>query len=204
MEVLMEACVGNYIEAKRAYERGANRIELCDNLMEGGTTPSFGTISLAKENLDLTIHVIIRPRGGNYVFTEEEIRIMEEDIDICKRIGVDGIVIGALTEDGEIDETAIKRLVDRAGDMSITFHMAFDEIEDSKTALDKLVDLGVERVLTKGGQGKALDNQDALRKLVQYAGDRIIILAGGGVTKDNYMELVENTGVKEVHGTRIV
>lgn len=204
MEVLMEACVGNYIEAKRAYERGANRIELCDNLMEGGTTPSFGTISLAKENLDLTIHVIIRPRGGNYVFTEEEIRIMEEDIDICKRIGVDGIVIGALTEDGEIDETAIKRLVDRAGDMSITFHMAFDEIEDSKTALDKLVDLGVKRVLTKGGQGKALDNQDALRKLVQYAGDRIIILAGGGVTKDNYMELVENTGVKEVHGTRIV
>ena len=130
MEVLKEACVGSYIEAKKAYEKGADRIELCDNLTEGGTTPSFGTILLAKENIDLKIHVIIRPRGGKFVFTEEEIRIMEEDIEVCKKIGVDGIVIGVLTEDKNIDEVAVKRLIGKASDMSVTFHMTFDEIED--------------------------------------------------------------------------
>lgn len=204
MEILKEACVGNYVEAERAFEGGAHRIELCDNLMEGGTTPSFGTILLAKENLGLKVHVIIRPRGGSFVFTEDEVRIMEKDIDICRQLKVDGIVIGALTEDGKIDEAVLRRLVGKAGDLSITFHMAFDEVGDKKATLDKLVDLNINRILTKGGKGKALDNQESLKELVEYAGDRIVILAGGGVTKDNYMELVENTGVKEVHGTRIV
>jgi copper homeostasis protein len=204
MEILKEACVGNYMEAKKAFERGAHRIELCDNLMEGGTTPSFGTILLAKETLDLKVHVIIRPRGGSFVFTEEEVRIMEKDIDICRQLKVDGIVIGALTKDRKIDEVTLRKLVDRAGDLSITFHMAFDEIEDKKAALDKLVDLNIDRILTKGGKGRALDNQGALKELVDYAGDSIIILAGGGVTKDNYMDVVKNTGVKEVHGTKIV
>jgi copper homeostasis protein len=204
MNILKEACVGNYMEAKRAYELGADRLELCHNLKEGGTTPSYGTILLAKENLNLKINVIIRPRGGSFVSTEEEIQVMEKDIEICKNLKVDGVVIGALTEDNEIDEIAIKRLVKKAGDLSITFHMAFDEIDDKKKALDKLVELGIDRVLTKGGQGKALDNQESLKELVEYARKRIIILAGGGVTKDNYTELVRNTGVMEVHGTKIV
>lgn len=204
MNILKEACVGNYMEAKRAYELGADRLELCHNLKEGGTTPSYGTILLAKEDLNLKINVIIRPRGGSFVFTEEEIQVMEKDIEICKSLKVDGVVIGALTKDNKIDEIAIKRLVKKAGDLSITFHMAFDEIDDKKEALDKLVELGIDRVLTKGGQGKALDNQESLKELVEYAGKRIIILAGGGVTKDNYIELVKNTGVKEVHGTKIV
>lgn len=204
MDILKEACVGNYIEAKRAYELGAHRIELCDNLKEGGTTPSLGTIALARQTLDFKINVIIRPRGGNFVFSEEEIRIMEEDIEICRSLKVDGVVIGGLTEDNRIDERSIKRLVEKAGDLSITFHMAFDEIENKKLALDKLVELGIDRVLTKGGEGKAIDNREILRELVKYADDRIIIMPGGGVTRDNYIELVKDIGVREVHGTKIV
>ncbi|MCF6464014.1 copper homeostasis protein CutC [Clostridium sp. Cult1] len=204
MDILREACVGNFVEAKRAYELGAHRIELCDNLEEGGTTPSYGTVKLCKETLDIPINVIIRPRGGDFVYTEDEISIMEQDIEICKELKVDGIVIGALTKDNNIDIKTIKRLLKKAEDLSITFHMAFDEIEDKKTGLDRLIELGIDRVLTKGGQGKAIDNQSQLKELVDYAGDRIIILAGGGVTQCNYKELVRNTGVKEVHGRKIV
>ncbi|HBK68916.1 MAG TPA: copper homeostasis protein CutC [Firmicutes bacterium] len=204
MEILKEACVGNYIEAKNAYELGAHRIELCDNLKEGGTTPSYGSIILAKETLKLAINVMIRPRGDSFVFKEEEIRIMEKDVELCREAKVDGVVIGALTEDQRIDEEAVKRLVKKAGKLSVTFHMAFDEIEDKKGALNQLIDLGIDRVLTKGGQGAALDNQQTLKELVDYANNRIIILAGGGITKDNYRELVKNTGIKEIHGTKIV
>ena len=204
MNIIKEACVGNYMEAKRAYENGAHRIELCDNLKEGGTTPSYGTILLAVENLDLDIFPIIRPRGGDFVFTEEEIKIMEKDIHLCKTLGVDGVVIGALTEEGEIDEKAIKKLIQAAGDLSITFHMAFEEIRDKKAALDKLIALGIDRVLTRGGENSALDNMDALKELIDYADDRIIILPGGGVTKDNYLDLVKFKGIQEVHGRKIV
>lgn len=204
MYILKEACVGNYLEAKRACELGANRIELCDNLKEGGTTPSLGTIMMTKRALNIPIFVIIRPRGGNFVFDEDEIKIMEKDVEICKSLNVDGVVIGALTEDDKIDESTIKRLIDRAGDMKITFHMAFDSIEDKKSALDRLVELKIDRVLTKGGLQSAMDNLDTLKELVDYSNDRIAILAGGGVTKENYMDIVNKTGVKEVHGTKIV
>lgn len=203
MNILKEACVGNYIEAKRAYENGADRIELCDNLREGGTTPSYGTINMAVKNLSFKIFPIIRTRGGNFVFTEDEIQIMEKDIEVCKNLGVDGVVIGALTKDDEIDEETIKRLIAKAEGLEITFHMAFDEIKDKKAAIDKLVELGINRILTKGGEGSALNNMDTIKELIDYAKDRIIILPGGGVTKDNYMELVRYTGAKEVHGTRI-
>ncbi len=204
MDIIREACVGNYKEAKRAYELGADRIELCDNLMEGGTTPSYGTILQAKENLNFNISVIIRPRGGNFVYTEEEISIMEKDIELCKKIEVDGVVFGVLTEDNKIDEEKNKRLIEKAEGLDITFHMAFDEIENSEEAIDTIVRLGVSRILTKGGKDKAINNLDKLKELVECAGDDITILAGGGVTKDNYMEIVNKTGVKEVHGTKIV
>lgn len=196
MKVVKEACVGSYLEAMRAYELGADRVELCDNLVEGGTTPSLGTIKVAQKSIDIPIFPIIRPRGGDFVFSEEEITIMEHDIDICRSIGVKGIVIGALNPDNTIDEAAIKRLINKASAMDITFHMAFDNIEDKKTALDILVGLGIHRVLTKGGQGSAIHNIDILRELTQYA--------GGGITMDNYMDIAGRTGVKEVHGTKIV
>ena len=204
MDIIREACVGNYKEAKRAYELGADRIELCDNLMEGGTTPSYGTILQAKKNLNFNISVIIRPRGGNFVYTEEEISIMEKDIELCKKTEVDGVVFGVLTEDNKIDEEKNKRLIEKAEGLDITFHMAFDEIENSEEAIDTLVRLGVSRILTKGGKDKAINNLDKLKELVECAGDDITILAGGGVTKDNYMEIINKTGIKEVHGSKIV
>src|SRR5699024_520519 len=182
----------------------ADRIELCDNLMEGGTTPSYGTILQAKKKLNFNIFVIIRPRGGNFVYTEEEISIMEKDIELCKKVEVDGVVFGILTEDNKIDEEQNKRLIEKAEGLDITFHMAFDEIENSEEAIDTLVGLGVSRILTKGGKGKAINNLDKLKELVECAGDDITILAGGGVTKDNYMEIINKTGIKEVHGSKIV
>lgn len=204
MNIIKEACVGNYKEAKKAYELGAHRIELCDNLEEGGTTPSYGTILLAKEKLDLDIFVIVRPRGGNYFYTEDEILIMEKDIELCKKAKVDGVVFGVLTEDNKINEDINKRLIEKAEGLDITFHMAFDQVEDSKAAIDTLIELGVDRVLTKGGKVSALKNMEVLKELIEYAGEDIIILPGGGVTKDNYKELVKETEAKEVHGTRIV
>lgn len=204
MDIIKEACVGSYMEAKRAYEKGAHRIELCDNLAQGGTTPSYGTIMLAVENFDIDIFPIIRPRGGDFVYSEEEVKIMEKDIEVCKDLRVDGVVLGALTKDNELDLPTLKRLIKKAQGLSITFHMAFDRVRDRKEALDKLVELGVDRILTKGGQDSALKNMDKIKELVTYGGDRITILAGGGVTKDNYQKLVNYTKVKEVHGTRIV
>lgn len=204
MDILKEACVGSYIEAKKAEDLGADRIELCDNLNEGGTTPSLGTIKIAKETISVPIFPIIRPRGGNFIFSEEEIKIMERDIELCKSLNIDGVVIGALTSNNEIDEDAIIRLIEKAKGMNITFHMAFDLIENRKAAIDKLIQLGVNRILTKGGNKSAMNNLDILRETVEYAGNRINILAGGGITKDNYKYIVDKTCVKEVHGTKIV
>jgi len=204
MVIIKEACVGNYREAKKAYELGAQCIELCDNLKEGGTTPSYGTILMAKETLPFPINVMIRPRGGNFVYTEEEIGIMEKDIELCQEAQVNAFVFGALTPDRRIDERAVRRLMAKARGLKVTFHMAFDEIEDKKEALDRLIAFGIDRVLTKGGPGSALDNCQTLKELVEYAQGRIGIVAGGGITKDNYEEVVKKTGVKEVHGTRIV
>lgn len=206
MKVLKEACVENYDQAKKAVELGADRIELCDNMAVLGTTPSYGTIKLAKKNLDVSIFPIIRPRMGNFVYTEEELQIMERDIDICKKIGVDGVVFGVLTEENEIDEVAMKRLIERCGDLDVACHLAFDEVEDRKKALDTLIELGVIRVATKGRKERtpALSNYKTIKKLIEYSDGRIIIMPAVGVTKDNYKELVEKTGATEVHGTKIV
>lgn len=205
MKVIKEACVESYAEAKRAAELGADRVELCDNLAIGGTTPSYGTIKLAK-GLDLEVFPIIRPRGGGFVYTEEELQIMEADLDACREIGVDGVVFGVLTEDNQIDVPVMKRLMARCGNLQVAFHLAFEQTPDTKKALDILADLGVIRTLTNGSRDRssALNNQAAIRTLVEYSAGRVILLPAIGVTKDNYEELVKNTGVTEVHGTKIV
>lgn len=204
MTVKLEACVGNYREGKRAKELGADRIELCDNLSQGGTTPSYGTILQCVEDIDIDINVIIRPRGGNFVYSKEEFNIMKNDVRLCKEIGVDGLVFGFLKEDNTLDYEKTKELVNLSRPLSTTFHMAFDEIENKFDALDKLIELGVDRVLTKGGNHSAHKNRDVLKRLVEYAKDKIIILPGGGVTKENFMELREYTKAREFHGTNIV
>ncbi len=186
MTIKLEACVGNYKEGKRAEELGANRIELCDNLAQGGTTPSYGTILQCKKDINIDINVIIRPRGGNFVYSKEELNIMKNDIKLCKDIGITGVVFGFLKEDNTLDYETTKEFVELAKPLSVTFHMAFDEIENKFDALDKLIDLGVDRVLTKGGLDNAFKNKDTLKELVEHAKDKIIILPGGGVTKDNF------------------
>lgn len=200
---IFEACVGNYNEAVLAAEKGADRIELCDNLMEDGTTPSYGTIKKTVEKLEIPVMVIIRPRGGNFTYTEEELEIMKYDIQMCKDLGAYGVVIGAI-KDSKIDIKTIKELVDLAKPMSITFHMAFDEIEDKKSAIDELVELGIDRILTKGGSSDAITGKDTLKQLVKYANERICIMPGKGVNIENREYLLEYTGTREIHGSKIV
>lgn len=198
-----EACVGNYSEAVRAEALGASRIELCDNLLEDGTTPSFGTIKKSVENLNIPVMVIIRPRGGNFEYSQDEADIMLQDIKICKDLGAYGVVIGAL-KGNTIDVDLTSKMVEAAKPMKVTFHMAFDSIDDKKSAIDELVKLGVDRILTKGGCENALAGKDTLKELIDYAKDRIIIMPGKGVNKDNREYILEYTGAKEIHGTKVV
>ncbi len=203
-KLIFEACVGSYSSAKEAEIHGASRIELCDNLKEGGTTPSYGTIKIAKKNLKIPVFVIIRPRGGDFIYSQEEIEIMKEDIIQCKSLGVDGVVLGILDEGYNVNVDKLASLIELAKGMKITFHMAFDEILDKKKAIDTLVTLGVHRILTKGSNGGAIEGKEILKELIEYSKGKIIILPGGGVTKENYHILREYLGVEEFHGTKIV
>lgn len=200
---ILEACVGSFKEAVIAEKKGAHRIELCDNLLEGGTTPSYGTIKKTVETLNIPVMVIIRPRGGDFVYSEEEVDIMKSDIEICKELGAKGVVIGAL--DGkEIDKNVLAELINAAKPMDITFHMAFDLIEDKYKAIDILESYGVNRILTTGGYENALEGKESLRNLIEYSKDKIIVMPGKGITKENREEIVNYTKAKEVHGTKIV
>ena len=202
--MLLEVCVGNYSEAVAAFKNGGNRIELCDNLQEGGTTPSYVTIKKAIENIIIPVNVIIRPRGGDFNYSDEEFEIMKEDIEICKKLKVNGIVFGILNKDNTVDIHRNKILKECAGDLQTTFHMAFDEIEDKKAAIDILADLGIDRILTRGGEIGAPNNVETLKELIEYAGDRIIVMPGGGINSNNREEIEKLTGAKELHGTKIV
>ena len=188
MGILLEACVGCYKEAKKAELQGADRIELCDNLGEGGTTPSYGTIYLATQNINIPIAVIIRPRGGDFVYSNDEFEIMKKDIVICKELGIE----------------RTKELIDLVSGLKVTFHMAFDEIDDKFEALNQLISMNVDRVLTKGCKTCALDGKNTLKNLVEKSDNRITILVGGGVTYKNYKELSNYIGCNEMHGSKIV
>ncbi|MGG7176820.1 copper homeostasis protein CutC [Clostridium paraputrificum] len=200
---IFEVCVGSYKDAIIAAEKGASRIELCDNLKEDGTTPSAGTIKMAVEKLNIPVMVIIRPRGGEFTFSKDEVEIMKEDIELCKDFGAYGVVIGAI-KDGRVDREVTRELVELAKPMSVTFHMAFDEIEDKKVAIDELVELGVDRILTKGGASNAMEGKDNLKELVEYSNGRISIMPGKGVNTENREFLLEYTGASEIHGTKVV
>lgn len=204
MGILLEACVGCYKEAKKAELQGADRIELCDNLGEGGTTQSYGTIYLATQNINIPIAVIIRPRGGDFVYSNDEFEIMKKDIVICKELGVETVVFGILNKENKIDIERTKELIDLASGLKVTFHMAFDEIDDKFEALNQLISMNVDRVLTKGCKTCALDGKNTLKNLVEKSDNRITILVGGGVTYKNYKELSNYIGCNEMHGSKIV
>lgn len=195
----VENCANSAISALRAQEAGAWRVELCAGMPEGGTTPSYGEIKLARKLLHIKLHVIIRPRGGDFLYSQEEAEIMLEDIRLCRELGVDGVVIGALTAEGDIDVPLMRRLIVEAGEMSVTCHRAFDVCRDKVQGLEQLIELGCHRVLTSGGAATALEGVDELAKLVVQAAERIIIMPGCGVNATNIEELARRTKAREFH-----
>lgn len=202
--MIREACVENYDQALAAHKKGVERIELCDYLACGGTTPSFGVIRKSIENIDTPIMVIIRPRGGDFVYSQDEVEIMLDDIRVCKELGAHGVVIGALTKDNLVDTEATSKMLEAAHPMQVTYHKAFDEIEDQASALETLIELGCHRILTSGGKETAMEGAERLKQLTEQAGDRIIILTAGKVTKENLPELMKLIPAKEFHGKLIV
>lgn len=196
--ITIEVCVDSVESAIGAEQGGANRVELCDNLMEGGTTPSAGMIELARKHLTLGLQVIIRPRGGDFCYTEIEFEIMKRDIETAKQLGADGIVIGILTPEGRVDIGRTRTLIELARPLNVTFHRAFDMTTDPNQALEDLIELGVDHILTSGQAYSVLEGLDLITELVQQAGERVIIMPGGG-TERNVQKVVSETGVKEIH-----
>lgn len=178
---------------------GADRIELCDNLAEGGTTPSAGMIEECVARLRIPVFVIIRPRGGDFLFTSSEVTVMLRDIAHAKRLGVAGIVTGALDRDGSVSRSVMRELLVAAAPLPVTFHRAFDVVQDPRRALETLIELGVTRVLTAGQAGTALDGATAIAATVEQASGRIIVVAGGGISEENAVEIIRISGVTEIH-----
>ncbi|HVZ95482.1 MAG TPA: copper homeostasis protein CutC [Chitinophagaceae bacterium] len=190
--------IDSCITAQRA---GANRIELCDNYYEGGTTPSYAFIEAARKNLSIELYVMIRPRGGDFLYSADEFDIMKRNIEVCKKLGCDGVVMGLLHADGSIDKKRTAPLVEYAYPLGVTFHRAFDRTNDPFQALEDVIDMGCERILTSGLQPKATDGAALIKQLVQQADDRIIIMPGSGVTSQNILQLAEATGATEFHSS---
>jgi len=197
--MLIEACVDTVQSAINAQLGGADRVELCDNLADAGTTPSHGTIVSALEALDIPVFPIIRVRGGGFVYDAAELEVMRRDVIHARELGCDGVVIGALTDQGEIDQNAVMTLREAAGDLAVTFHRAFDVCVDPVQALETLIDLGVQRILTSGQRETAWEGRELIADIRRQAEGRIIIMAGGGVDESNAADLVRATGVSELH-----
>lgn len=195
--LIIEVCVDSVESAIAAQQGGADRVELCDNLLEGGTTPSAGMIELARRHLTIGLHVIIRPRGGDFCYSEIEFEIMQRDIALAKQLGANGVVIGILLPGGSIDVARTRTLIELARPLNVTFHRAFDMTSDPYQALDDLIELGVERVLTSGQERSVLEGLDLIADLVRVAGDRIIMPGGG--TERNITKVVAQSNVREVH-----
>lgn len=197
--ILIEACVESVDESLAAEEGGADRLELCANMDVGGTTPSAELYSAVRATVALPIAMMVRPRGGSFVYSREELASMCDDVARARELAADAIVLGVLDRTGAVDAKHTRELVARAGETPVTFHKAFDEIDDQLRALDVLIDCGVARLLTSGGQAAAIDGADRLARLVERAAGRITIMAGGKVRAPNVRELVARTGVQEVH-----
>jgi len=197
----LEICTGSIESVIAAKEGGAQRVELCSALAEGGVTPSLGLLKAACKVEGIMKHVLIRPRGGDFLYTDEEVQIMIDDIIAARELGADGVVIGALTKEGDINYDVCKKLVEAAGNMSVTFHRAFDMVRDGDKALEDAISLGCKRILTSGLMPTAYEGREMLRHLVQKADGRIIIMPGSGVNSANANEILTFTGAKEIHAS---
>ncbi len=197
----LEVCANSFTSALAAEKGGAQRVELCENMAEGGTTPSYGQIKLCKDRLKLEVWPTIRPRGGDFLYTDDEFEIMKEDIKCCKELGCDGVVTGILLPNGKIDETRCKELIELAHPMPVAMHRAFDACSNLEEALEVIINLGFIRILTSGGATTAYHGISEITKLVQLANHRIEIMPGAGVNPTNIKEIRDTTGAKCFHSS---
>jgi copper homeostasis protein len=196
---MLEICCANLQSSLNSQAAGADRIELCDNLWEGGTTPSFGLLKVLRGLLKIPIFVLIRPRGGDFLYSDTEFEVMLEDIRMAKELGADGIVSGILKTDGTVDCDRTSQLIEAAAPLSFTFHRAFDCCRDLNEALEDIIFCGAHRILTSGGKNSVHDGLYAIKILQKQAADRIILLAGGGINADNIAEIKKESGCSEFH-----
>ena len=200
-KIKLEIAVFSVEAALAAIEAGADRIEFCENPLEGGTTPSFGSLSTLITLTSKPVFPIIRPRGGDFLYTKNEFNSMRSDVLMARKLDYPGIVIGLLNQDGSIDVERTKRLVDIASPMEVSFHRAFDRCKDPFKSLEDVIATGCKRILTSGQVPNAVDAQEFLKKLIEQAGDSIIIMPGSGVRSNNIKEIIQATGAKEIHSS---
>jgi copper homeostasis protein len=198
-QYILEICAYSVEGSIAAQEGGANRIELCDNLSEGGTTPSAATIELTRYQVSIDLNIIIRPRGGDFCYSNIEFETMAKDIEVAKSLGANGVVLGILLPDGSVDINRTKKLVELAKPMSVTFHRAFDMTRDPLSALEDVCLCGADRILTSGQKSTAMDGIDLIKELVNLGHQRIIIMPGSGVNDCNILELATTSGATEFH-----
>jgi copper homeostasis protein len=199
LSMILEIVVYNIESALKAQEGGADRLELCDNPGEGGTTPSFGIIESVRQNVNLDVYVMIRPRGGDFHYTNYEFHSMKRDIYQCQRISVDGVVFGILNADGTLDKKRCKELIDKARPLKVTCHRAFDMTRDPFEALEDCIEVGFDRILTSGHRPSAALGADLIGELIKKANGRIAIMPGSGVNENTVEDIVRKTGAKEIH-----
>ena len=194
-----EIVVYNIESALKAQEGGADRIELCDNPSEGGTTPSYGTIEAVRQNVNLDVYVMIRPRGGDFHYSNYEFHCMKRDISQCQKISVDGVVFGILNPDGTLDKKRCKELIIKARPLKVTCHRAFDMTRDPFEALEDCIEAGFDRILTAGQQAQALKGADLIGELIKKANGRIAIMPGSGVNENTVQEILAKSKATEIH-----
>ena len=204
MNIVKEVCVESFDEAIRAVGAGATRIELCENLSVGGTTPSYGTIRRCLEKLSVPVMVMIRPRGGNFTYSQDEFEIMQEDILLCKELPVTGVVFGLLDEKGNIDERRTRLLVQLAKPMQVTFHKAIDKVANILESVALLKEIGIERILSSGGKPTAFEGRETLNRMIELASPQITIIVAGKVAHENIEEIRKIIPSSEYHGRRLV
>ncbi|XP_046552671.1 copper homeostasis protein cutC homolog [Haliotis rubra] len=196
---MMEVCIDSVASAINAEKGGAKRVELCGNLMEGGTTPTVGMLKVIKKKVQIPVFVMIRPRGGDFLYSDLEMEVMKQDIEELKQAGADGFVIGILNSDGTVDKERCSDLISHIRPRPVTFHRAIDMTPDLLSSLEAVISLGCERVLTSGGEATALDGAPVIRQMVDKASDGIIVMPGGGIHERNLARILQSTGVKEFH-----
>ncbi|MDB5232360.1 MAG: copper homeostasis protein CutC [Chitinophagaceae bacterium] len=199
--MVLEIAAFNISSALKAAASGADRIELCENIGEGGTTPSYGSLQLARRKISIPVFPMIRPRGGDFIYSDEEFAVMKSDINVCKLLGFEGIVFGILNNNGTIDIKRTSILVEMAYPMEVTIHRAFDRTADPFLALEDIINCGCQRILTSGHVPNADDGKKLIKQLIDKADDRIIIMPGSGVRSNNILQLAEYTGALEMHSS---